>query len=117
MKMPDKNPDVWAAIWGWIQLNISWYSVHGVAAAILMAFLRAAFMRNKRAFRYILLDATMCASIAYTAIPVCTHIFGHPDYSQFIGVMIGFVGTEKIREFLFKFINKKVSQDDVDYRD
>ncbi|MEB3495589.1 phage holin family protein, partial [Pasteurella multocida] len=35
------------------------------------------------------------------------------EYSQFIGTMIGFIGTEKIREFLFKFINKKVDNSSI----
>ena len=29
--------------------------------------------------------------------------------------MIGFIGTEKIREFLFKFINRRIDKDDNDY--
>ena len=30
--------------------------------------------------------------------------------------MIGFIGTEKIREFLFKFINRRVNDGDIGYR-
>ncbi|MEX4652385.1 phage holin family protein, partial [Haemophilus influenzae] len=36
------------------------------------------------------------------------------EYSSFLGTMIGFVGTEKIREFLFKFINRRIEKDDND---
>ncbi|MDY0633170.1 phage holin family protein, partial [Pasteurella multocida] len=28
------------------------------------------------------------------------------------GVMIGFIGTERLREFLFKFINKRIDKND-----
>ena len=49
---------------------------------------------KKPAFRYVFIDAMICASIAGVAVPVCTHIFGHADFSAF-GTMIGFIGTGK----------------------
>lgn len=74
-------------------------------------------MRKKPSFRYVFIDAAMCASIAGVAVPICTHIFGHSEYSSFLGTMIGFVGTEKIREFLFKFINRRIEKDDAHFTD
>ena len=67
-------------------------------------------MRKKPAFRYVFIDAMICASIAGVTVPICTHLVGHAEFSGFLGTMIGFIGTEKIRDFLFKFINTKVSQ-------
>lgn len=40
---------------------------------------------------------------------------GHTEFSSFAGTMIGFVGTEKLREFLFKFINRRSMGNDNEY--
>ena len=108
--MPLKEPDVWALIWSWLQINLSSSSIQSALWALFISVLRVGFMRKKPAIRYMLIDAAMCASIAGVAVPICTHLFGHTEYSSFLGTMIGFIGTEKIRNFLFKFINTKVSQ-------
>ena len=108
--MPEKNPDVWAQIWMFLQVTIGVESLRSALAALIISALRIAFMRKRPAFRYRLLDAAMCASIAGVSVPVCSHLFGHNDFSPFIGTMIGFIGAEKIRDFLFRFINTKVTQ-------
>ena len=112
--MPIKEPDIWALIWSWLQINLSSSSIQSALWALFISVLRLGFMRKKPAIRYMLIDAAMCASIAGVAVPICTHIFGHSEYSSFLGTMIGFVGTEKIREFLFKFINRRIEKDDND---
>lgn len=112
--MPIKEPDVWALIWSWLQINLSSSSIQSALWALFISILRLGFMRKKPSFRYVFIDAAMCASIAGVAVPICTHIFGHSEYSSFLGTMIGFVGTEKIREFLFKFINRRIEKDDND---
>ncbi|WP_136449896.1 phage holin, lambda family [Haemophilus influenzae] len=94
--MPIKEPDVWALIWSWLQTNLSSSSAQSAFWALFISLLRFGFMRKKPAIRYVLIDAAMCASIAGVA------------------TMIGFVGTEKIREFLFKFINRRIEKDDND---
>lgn len=113
--MPMKEPDVWAMIIAWLQLNFGNGTIHSAGAAIFMSLLRMGFMRNKPAFRYVFIDAMICASIAGVAVPICTHLVGHAEFSGFLGTMIGFIGTEKIREFLFKFINRRIDKDDNDY--
>ena len=95
-------------------VNLSSGSIQSALWALFISILRLGFMRKKPSFRYVFIDAAMCASIAGVAVPICTHIFGHSEYSSFLGTMIGFVGTEKIREFLFKFINRRIEKDDND---
>ena len=115
--MPMKDPDVWALIWAWLQVNIGNGSIQSAGAAVAMSLLRIGFMRKKPSFRYMLIDAAICASIAGVAVPVCTHVFGHADFSAFFGTMMGFIGTEKIREYLFKFINRRIEKDDAHFTD
>ena len=50
----------------------------------------------------------MCASIAGVAVPICTHLFGHTEYSSFLGTMIGFVGTEK--KFASFYLNSLIGE-------
>ena len=112
-KMPMKEPDLWAMIWSWLQVNIGNGTIQSAGAAVIMSLLRMGFMRKKPAFRYVFLDAAICASIAGVTVPIFIHVFGHSEFSSFIGTMIGFIGTDKLREFLFKFINHRVSDGDV----
>ena len=114
--MPMKEPDVWAMIIAWLQLNFGNGTIHSAGAAIFMSLLRMGFMRKKPAFRYVFIDAMICASFAGVTVPICTHLVGHAEFSGFLGTMIGFIGTEKIREFLFKFINHRVNDGDISYR-
>lgn len=114
--MPIKEPDIWSMIWTWLQVHLGNGSIQSAGSAVLMSLLRIGFMRKKPSFRYMFIDAMICASIAGVTVPVCTHIFGHSEFSAFFGTMIGFIGTEKIREFLFKFINRKVDDGDVSFR-
>ncbi|MGV3227264.1 phage holin, lambda family [[Pasteurella] aerogenes] len=107
--MPNNNFDIWSMVWNWIMTNIGPQVIQSAIAAVIMSFLRAAFMRKNKSFRYMLIDAAICASIAGTAVPLLAHIFGHAEFSSFAGTMIGFVGTEKLREYLFKFINHKTT--------
>ncbi|SMB88036.1 phage holin, lambda family [Pasteurella testudinis DSM 23072] len=108
--MPEKNPDVWAAIWTWLSINFSGGHFNGAIAAILMTILRVLFQRKKNKFRYILIDGLICAGFVQTSIPLLERGFGHSDYATFLGVFLGFVGTEKLREFLFAFVNEKIKK-------
>ncbi|HDX1186381.1 phage holin, lambda family [Pasteurella multocida] len=111
--MPEKNPDIWTVLWVWLQLNANTITTAG--SAIIVVILRALFFRKKPLLRYTILDSLICALIAITAEPIAQpflQFFFHIESdraSYFVGVMIGFIGTERLREFLFKFINKKIS--------
>ncbi|HED4400527.1 TPA: phage holin, lambda family [Pasteurella multocida] len=119
--MPEKNPDIWAMIWIWLQLHANTITTAG--SAIIAVILRAFFVRKKPMLRYTVLDSMICALIAVTAEPIAQpflQFFFHVESekpSYFLGVMIGFIGTERLREFLFKFINKRIDRNDAYYRD
>ena len=115
-KMPMKEPDLWAMIWSWLQINLGNGTIQSAGSAVVMSLLRMGFVRKKPAFRYMILDAAICASIAGVTVPICIHVFGHSEFAGFIGTMIGFIGTEKMREFLFRFINRRVDDGDINFR-
>lgn len=111
--MPDKNPDILGLLWSWVMLNAN--TLTTAASAIVAVVLRAFFVRKKPLIRHTILDSMICALIATTAEPLAQpflqfifHVESEKA-SYFLGVMIGFIGTERLREFLFKLINKKVN--------
>lgn len=74
--MPNNQYDIWTQIWNWVTTNIGIQPINSAIAAIVMSLLRAGFMRKKRAIKYVLLDATICASIAGTIVPLLAHLGG-----------------------------------------
>ncbi|WKS98324.1 phage holin, lambda family [Gallibacterium anatis] len=105
--MPYKQPDVWAAIWSWINTNIGNQYVTGVLAAITMAILRACFLRTKKRLIFKVIDALICGLLTYVSIPLLEHFCGHLDYANILGGAVGLLGTEQIRDFLIDWVSGK----------
>ena len=42
--MPIKEPDVWALIWSWLQINLSSSSIQSALCALFISVLRLGFM-------------------------------------------------------------------------
>lgn len=108
--MQEKDPNVWLIITAYIQQNYN--AITGFVMAFFMSLLRAAFLRQKSSCRQRMLDGAICGALTLSAMSLLSFV-GLPENSAtFIGGMLGFIGAEKIREFLVKFINKKVSGDE-----
>ncbi|BFQ93266.1 phage holin, lambda family [Gallibacterium anatis] len=110
MKMPEKDPNVWLIVWAYIQQNYN--AITGFVMAFFMSMLRAWFLQQKSSYRQRILDGAICGALTLSCMSLLNHFGLHENLSTFIGGMIGFIGAEKIREFLFKFITKKVSKDE-----
>ncbi|SEQ76685.1 phage holin, lambda family [Basfia succiniciproducens] len=111
--MPQKQPDVWAAIWEWLQVGGGMHSIQSMGSAVIVTILRYGFMRKKPAFRYVIIDAMICASLSGVIVPILADFFNHPEFSGFVGGFLGFLGTEKIRELLISLIHKKIEVNDI----
>ena len=72
-----------------LQTNLSSNSAQSALRRYLFLF---KICVKKPAIRYVLIDAAMWCLIGGVAVPICTHLFGHTEYSSFLGTMIGFVG-------------------------
>lgn len=46
--MPIKEPDVWALIWSWLQINLSSSSIQSALWALFISILRLGFMRKNQ---------------------------------------------------------------------
>ena len=106
--MPMKDPDVWALIWAWLQLNFGNGSIQSAGAAFLCPLLRMGFMRKNQHFgMYLLMNDLRI--YCWVAVPVYSYIrtrrffqlFRHNDWIYW---------DRKIREFLFKFINRRIDK-------
>ncbi|WP_267963839.1 phage holin, lambda family [Testudinibacter sp. TR-2022] len=110
--MPERDPNLWLIIWGCIQQNYN--AISGFSMAFFMSMLRGWLLKQNRTYRHRLIDSTICGCLALSSESVLAHFGLSGSLMTFIGAAIGFAGAEKIREFLFKFINKRVERVDND---
>ncbi|ABR74590.1 phage holin, lambda family [Actinobacillus succinogenes] len=111
MKMPEKSPDLWAAVLAYIQQNYN--AITGFVMAFFMAILRAWFLQQKSSYRQRLLDGSICGALTLSCMSMLTYLGVGEHVSTFVGGLFGFVGAEKIREFLFALIRKKIEVNDI----
>lgn len=109
--MSDKDPSVWLIMGTYIQQNYN--AITGFVMAFFMSMLRAWFLQQKSTYRQRLLDGAICGALTLSCMSLLTHFGVGESLSTFTGGMIGFVGAEKIREFLFALIRKKIEVNDV----
>lgn len=102
MRMPDKNPDLWAQIIAWFSQKEVGYS----AAAAAMALLRGAYVgRDSWTRRF--LDASMCALVAYYINDALAAAGWNSSWASFGSVFIGFLGIDYISSVLRRVVGNK----------
>lgn len=111
--MQDNDPNVWQIIVAYIQQNND--AIAGFVMAFFMSLLRAWFLQQKSTYRQRLLDGAICGALTLSCMSLLTHFGVGESLSTFTGGMIGFVGAEKIREFLFALIRKKIEVDEITF--
>ncbi|MFU2053894.1 phage holin, lambda family [Gallibacterium anatis] len=110
MKMPEKDPNVWLIIWAYIQQNYN--AIAGFVMAFFMSLLRAAFLRQKTSYRQRMLDGAICGALTLSCMSLLDHLGFPESLASFVGGMFGFIGAEKIREYLMQAIKKRVNKDE-----
>lgn len=83
--------------------------------AFFMSMLRGFFLQQKITFRQRLLDGSICGALTLSSMSLLVYAGVGENLSTFVGGMLGFVGAEKIREFLFSLIRKKIDVNDVEF--
>lgn len=111
--MPEKSPDLLVAILAYIQQNYN--AITGFVMAFFMSMLRAWFLQQKSSYRQRLLDGSICGALTLSCMSLLTYFGVGEHVSTFVGGLLGFVGAEKIREFLFALIRKKIEVNDVGF--
>ncbi|MGQ0285842.1 phage holin, lambda family [Pasteurellaceae bacterium 22721_9_1] len=115
--MPDKSPDIWAAIWTWLSLNFSNHPLSGAFAAFFMSVIRVCYLRKNQNFCHTVFDGLICGALAHSTIPIIgklavawTPLENPSDVALFVGIAIGYIGTDEIRKYMFKFLHNQVNK-------
>ncbi|WP_404938994.1 phage holin, lambda family [Pseudomonas sp. JDS08PS003] len=102
-KMPEKNPDLWAAALAWLAAHQPQIYAGGTAAIV--AVFRVIYGGGSR--RKMVLEAVICGLIGSSLIPLLEYFTLPANLATFAGCMVGFVGVEKLREYSDRFMSRK----------
>ena len=104
-KMPEKSPEVWAAVLAWLHAIAP--SLYAFCLSVTIAVLRVVYGGGTK--RQMVLEGALCGFATLTLVPLLEY-FGLPQsMATFVGGSVGFLGTEKLRELAIRFGEKKAS--------
>lgn len=78
-------------------------AIIGIILAFSVAIARE--HRSGKSMKEALLEGFICASLSLGVITVLEEIGLNASYSQFFGVLIGFIGTTKLAEIAYNFMD------------
>lgn len=102
--MPEKNPDLWAALFAWWSTHQA--SLHAMGLSMIVAVVRVIYGGGHA--RQMVLEAVLCGLATLSLIPVLEWLGLPQSMSSFIGGMVGFLGVEKLRDLAERFGRSKV---------
>lgn len=103
MRMPEKNPDLWAAVISWLSANAP--SLYALLLSIAIAALRVIYGGGTR--RQMLLEGALCGLATLAVVPLL-RVTGLPEsMATFAGGLIGFMGVEKLRDIAVRLGEKE----------
>jgi len=101
--MPEKSPEVWAAVLAWLHAIAP--SLYAFCLSVTIAVLRVVYGGGTK--RQMVLEGALCGFATLTLVPLLEY-FGLPQsMATFVGGSVGFLGTEKLRELAVRFGEKK----------
>lgn len=102
-KMPEKSPELWAALVAWLQVNAP--QLYALLLSVAIAVLRVIYGGGSR--RQMILEGALCGLATLAMVPLLAY-FGFPqDMATFAGGAVGFVGVEKLRDIAARFGERK----------
>lgn len=103
MKMPEKNPDLWAALIAWLSIHAP--SVYAFLLSVTIAVVRVIYGGGTS--RQMILEGIMCGLATLTLVPLL-QVIGLPEsMATFAGGLVGFIGVEKLRDIAIRFGEKR----------
>jgi len=104
-KMPEKSPEVWAAVLAWLHAIAP--SLYAFALSVTIAVVRVIYGGGSK--RQMILEGLLCGLLTLALVPLVEY-FGLPQsMATFVGGCCGFVGTEKLRDLAIRWGEKKAS--------
>lgn len=95
--MPDRQVEVLAFLKEYAP------AIFGIILAFSVAIARE--RREGKSMKESLLEGFICASLSLGVITILEEIGLNASYSQFFGVLIGFIGTTKMSEIAYNFMD------------
>lgn len=102
-KMPEKSPDLWAALFAWLAMHQP--QIYAGLTAVATAFVRVVY--GGGGHRQMLLEGALCGLIAVSLVPLLEYLSMPANLATFAGCMVGFMGTEKLRDWAGRFGDRK----------
>ena len=101
--MPEKNPDLWAALLAWLSVHAP--SIYAFGLSAIIAVVRVVYGGGSR--RQMLLEGVMCGLATLTAIPLLQYLGLPQSMATFAGGLFGFIGVEKLRDIAVRWGQKR----------
>lgn len=102
--MPDKNPSTWAELLAWgVQT-----APHLYAPALSVATAGLRVLYGGGTWRRVWLEGALCGAATLSIKPLLIWLSMPADLAVFIGVLFGFVGVEKLREYSDRLLGRNV---------
>lgn len=105
MKMPEKSPDLWAAVLAWVSQVMP--QLYAPTLSVVIAVLRVIYGGGNR--RQMLLEGALCGLATLSVVPLLQWLGLPANMATFAGGCVGFIGVEKLRELADKFLTSKAS--------
>ncbi len=95
--MPEKQVETWTI------LKSCAPAVIGIMLAFMVATARE--RRAGKCMRESILEGFICASLSFGVISILEQVGLNASYSQFFGVLIGFIGTTRLSDLAYNFLD------------
>ena len=95
--MPEKQVEIWTI------LRSCSPAIIGIVLAFMVATVRE--RRAGKCMREAFLEGFICASLSFGVISILEQVGLNTSYSQFLGVLIGFIGTTKLSDIAYNFLD------------
>lgn len=104
MPVPEKDPNLWAMLAAWLAHHSP--TIYGALLAVAVAIVRVIYGGGTA--RQMSLEGALCGLLSLT-LTSGLELIGLPvSAAAFVGGMVGFIGTEAVRDFAMSWISKKV---------
>ena len=104
MPVPEKDPNLWALLAAWLAHHSP--TLYGFSLAVGVAIVRVIY--GGGTVRQMILEGALCGLLSLT-LTSGLELVGLPiSAAAFVGGMVGFIGTEAVREFAMKWIGTNV---------
>ncbi len=102
-KMPDNIPT-------WISKIADFPGLAPVLMAVIIATLRVVYDKEETRFSRIATEGALCGALALAVHYAVKAAEWNSEWSVFFGAMIGYLGSQYVRQIAMKFIEKKIEK-------